>query len=113
MLDALKLWTGYLAAGVEAVAALMIGIAAIEATVRALPLFIRWGPELQQQIEPIRQRLGRWLTLALEFEVAADILRTAVTPSWNDIGQLAAIVALRTLLNFTLRKEVAEPDVHA
>jgi uncharacterized membrane protein len=106
MVDALKALTSYLAGGIEAVAALMIGIAAIEATLRACPLFIRWPASLQQEVEPIRLRLGRWLTLGLEFEVAADILRTAVAPSWNDIGQLAAIVALRTVLNFILQREV-------
>lgn len=110
MLDALKALTNYLAGGIEAVAAVMIGLAAIEATLRACPLFIRWSTTLQQEVEPIRLRLGRWLTLALEFEVAADILRTAIAPSWNDIGQLAAIVALRTALNYTLKKEVESAE---
>jgi uncharacterized membrane protein len=109
--EALKALTGYIAGGIEAVAALIIGIASIEATLRACPLFIRWSPSIQQEVEPIRLRLGRWLTLALEFEVAADILRTAVAPSWNDIGQLAAIVALRTILNYFLRKEVATAEL--
>jgi uncharacterized membrane protein len=54
----------------------------------------------------IRLELGRWLGLALEFEIAADILRTAVAPAWNEIGQLAAIIVLRTALNFFLRKEI-------
>ena len=54
----------------------------------------------------IRLGLGRWLALGLEFELAADILRTAVAPTWNEIGQLAAIVVLRTLLNFFLQKEI-------
>jgi uncharacterized membrane protein len=81
MFDALKALTSYLAGGVEAVAALMIGFAAIEARLRTCPLFIRWSVSLQQEVETIRLRLGRWLTLALEFEVAADILRTAVAPS--------------------------------
>jgi len=111
MLHTLKALTNYLAGGVEAVAAMMIGLAALEATVRALPLFVRWGPSLQQQVEPIRLRLGRWLILSLEFEVAADILRTAVAPSWNDIGQLAAIVALRTILNFILKREVVSAEL--
>lgn len=56
--------------------------------------------------EPVRLELGRWLGLALEFEIAADILRTAVAPTWNEIGQLAAIIVLRTALNFFLQKEV-------
>jgi uncharacterized membrane protein len=44
--------------------------------------------------------------LALEFDLAADILRTAVAPTWNDIGQLAAIVVLRTALSFFLRLKI-------
>ena len=51
-------------------------------------------------------RLGRWLALALEFLLAADILRTAVAPSWSEIGQLAAIATIRTALNFFLQLEI-------
>lgn len=43
-----------------------------------------------------------WLVLSLEFLLAADILRTAISPTWNDIGQLAAIAAIRTFLNYSL-----------
>jgi hypothetical protein len=56
--------------------------------------------------EEIRLTLGRWLALALEFELAADILRTAIAPTWNEIGQLAAIVVLRTALNYFLQREI-------
>ncbi len=56
--------------------------------------------------EDVRLRLGRWLALALEFELAADILRTAVAPTWNEIGQLAAIIVLRTALNYFLQREI-------
>ena len=41
-----------------------------------------------------------------EFELAADILRTAITPTWTDIEQLAAIAALRTALNYFLTKDI-------
>jgi hypothetical protein len=51
-MEALKAWTNYLAGGVEAVAALMIGLAALEATLRACPLFVRWSLSLQQEVEP-------------------------------------------------------------
>jgi len=43
-----------------------------------------------------------WLVLALEFLLAADIMRTAISPTWNEIGQLAAIAAIRTFLNYSL-----------
>ncbi|MGM1060239.1 DUF1622 domain-containing protein [Saccharothrix sp. Mg75] len=57
---------------------------------------------------PIRLSLGRFLVLGLEFQLAGDILRTAVSPSFEDIGQLAAIAAIRTVLNYFLNKEIAE-----
>jgi uncharacterized membrane protein len=40
--------------------------------------------------------------------LAADILNTAVTPSWNDIEKLAAIAALRTALNYFLEREIQQ-----
>lgn len=55
---------------------------------------------------PIRLSLGRFLTLGLEFQLAADILRTAVAPSFGQIGQLAAIAAIRTALNYFLGLEI-------
>jgi uncharacterized membrane protein len=105
-----KLWTGYLATGVEAAAGLIIAFAAIQAAIRAFPLFFTRGDNAQGLQEPktetIRLRLGRWLALALEFELGADILRTAIAPTWAQIGQLAAIATIRTLLNYFLQKEI-------
>ncbi len=56
----------------------------------------------------IRLDLGLSLALALEFLLAADIVATAVTPSWEAIGLLAAIAGIRTFLNHFLRQEVKE-----
>ncbi len=108
--------TVWLASGVEAAAAIIIGLAAIEATIRSLLLFvprphrIRSGGPQQDAKEAVRLRLGRWLAVALEFELAADILRTAVAPTWNEIGQLAAIVVLRTVLNYFLQQEIDKAE---
>ena len=106
-MDLLKNATLLLAAAVEAAAALVIGLAAIEATLRALLLFlpgqVRAGADPR---EAVRLRLGRWLAVALELELGADILRTAVAPTWTEIGQLGAIVVLRTALNFFLQREI-------
>jgi uncharacterized membrane protein len=55
-----------------------------------------------------RFALARYLALALEFQLAADILETAVSPSWQDIGQLAAIATIRTALNYFLTRELAD-----
>ena len=113
MFEALKELTTHLAGAIEVAAAIIIGVAAVEATIRAFPLFIPRTAGLQHEVELIRLRLGRWLTLGIEFELAADILRTAVAPTWNDIGQLAAIVVLRTVLNYFLQREVAKVELRS
>jgi uncharacterized membrane protein len=59
----------------------------------------------------LRLDLGRFLTLGLEFQIGADLLRTAVAPSFLEIGQLAAIVAIRTALNFFLTREIRDERV--
>ena len=56
----------------------------------------------------VRLELGRYLALALEFELGADILSTAVSPSWDQIGKLGAIAVIRTALNFFLTRELRE-----
>ena len=53
-----------------------------------------------------RNHLGHTLSLSLEFLIGADILRTAISPTWEDIGQLGAIVGIRTVLNFFLTREL-------
>ncbi|MCI0457222.1 MAG: DUF1622 domain-containing protein [Gemmataceae bacterium] len=95
----------YLADAIQLFAAALIGLAALQATLRSLTIFFRRGFS-ESATEDVRLRLGRWLVLALEFQVAADILRTAVAPTWTEIGQLAAIIILRTVLNYFLQKEI-------
>jgi uncharacterized membrane protein len=56
----------------------------------------------------LRLELGRYLILALELLLAADIVATAVSPTWDAIGWLAAISLMRTFLNYFLEREVRE-----
>lgn len=58
--------------------------------------------------EKVRLTLGRYLALALEFQLGADILGTAVSPSFQEIGKLAAVAAIRTALNYFLSRELTE-----
>ena len=53
---------------------------------------------------------GVWLLLGLEFALAADIVRTAIAPTWTDIGQLAAIGLIRTFLNYFLEKDLDKAE---
>lgn len=106
----LKLIVGYLAAGAEIAAALVIGLAVI----RGITLYLRQVFSRSKQhldsTEVVRLQLGRALALGLEFTVASDILRTAVAPTRQDISNLGAIVLLRTLLNFFLEREIRQVE---
>ena len=109
--DLIKDLTLQLSTLTEGVAALIIAIAVIEGVFRTLLVLLQsFSPSdassSHEEKEGVRLRLGRWLALALEFLLAADILRTAVAPSWSEIGQLAAIATIRTALNVFLQLEI-------
>lgn len=98
--------SGVLVTVVEAVGACVIFAGAIWAAVRFVVLAVRH--RTAAVFTPVRLSLGRFLTLGLEFQLAADVLRTAVAPSFNQIGQLAAIATIRTALNYFLRREIEQ-----
>jgi uncharacterized membrane protein len=105
MEELFKGFARYVALGIEAAAALLIVMGAIEALVRVLtPAFARQtSPGARREVWV---RFAAWLLLGLEFELAADIIRTAISPTWTDIGQLGAIAAIRTVLNYFLEKDI-------
>lgn len=63
---------------------------------------------LAPAVRTIWLHYAAWILLALEFALAADLIRTVVAPSWRDIGQLAAIAAIRTALAYFLGKDIYE-----
>src|SRR5918911_1285773 len=65
-------------------------------------------PPQLESYNKIRLTLARYLALALEFQLGADILSTAVAPSWDQIGKLGAIAVIRTALNYFLTREMRE-----
>lgn len=89
---------------VEAAGAVIIFVGAMIAIVRFAVALLRRNAD---QFSAVRLTLGRFLALGLEFQLAADILRTAISPSYDQIGKLAAIAAIRTALNFFLAREIA------
>lgn len=92
---------------VEAIGALVV----VSGALLAIGLFVGSALRLRSaSYEEVRLTLGRHLALGLEFQLGADILSTAVSPTWNDLGKLGAIAALRTALNFFLQRELAEED---
>ena len=106
-----KVFTLSLGSIVEGIAAIIVSLAII----RALVVYVRnlVSSEYAMDKTAIRLTLGKSLAVVLEFLLAADILRTAVAPTWNDIGKLAAIAALRTLLNYFLERELNRSELRA
>jgi uncharacterized membrane protein len=100
-----KALAGHVALGVEAAAALLITIGAIEALFNTARRLARTIDGIIHKRE-IWVRFATWLLLALEFELAADVIRSAISPSWTDIGQLATIAGIRTFLNYFLEKDI-------
>jgi uncharacterized membrane protein len=91
---------------VEAAGALIIFVGAMVAFVRFVIAGLR--DRRTTKFVPIRLGMGRFLTLGLEFQLASDILRTAIAPTLQEIAELAAIAAIRTALNFFLGREIKE-----
>jgi uncharacterized membrane protein len=99
-----------LALSVEAGAALLVAIGALQAFFRVGCLLV-----LRHRSEPSEKRaiwlgFAAWLLLGLEFELAADIIRSAISPSWSQLGQLALVAAIRTFLSYFLSRDIAESD---
>jgi uncharacterized membrane protein len=106
----LKLLVGYMAAGAEIAAALVIGVAILRGLSTYLHQLLVPSKQHLDSTESIRLQLGRVLALGLEFTVASDILRTAVAPTRQDILNLGSIVLLRTLLNYFLEQEIRQGE---
>ncbi len=97
---------GVLVTVVEACGAAVILAGAVWAFARFVWVGVRGGGS--RAFVPVRLTLGRFLALGLEFQLASDVLRTAVAPSFRELGQLAAVAAIRTALNYFLSREIEE-----
>lgn len=95
------------ALAVEAAAVVLIAYGAAEALAATIGHLLR-GRSIAGWRKQLFVRFGVWLLLGLQFALAADIVRSVIAPSWQDIGQLAAIAAIRTFLNYFLERDLDE-----
>jgi uncharacterized membrane protein len=104
MEEALHLAANYLALVLEALALLVIAIGAVEAAIgifRAMARHTAYAAKRAVWLE-----FARWLIAGLTFQLAADIVHTTVAPSWDEIGRVAAIAAIRTFLTYFLDRDI-------
>ncbi len=104
--DVLREYVDLLVRLVEAASALIIFVGAVLAFFG----FVRaaLSRRRDRDFTDVRLGFGRYLVLGLEFQLASDVLTTAIAPTFEQIGKLAAIAAIRTVLNYFLGKEIAE-----
>jgi uncharacterized membrane protein len=84
------------------------GAALLWGVVASLAWIVRTPRSAAHTSAGARLQLARYLALALEFQLAADVVETSVSPNWTKIGRLAAIAAIRTALNYFLAHDMAE-----
>lgn len=96
---------GWLKLFLEATGAALVFIGGVTAVVMLLRAMLAAG---RVHFTPVRLNFAKYLSLALEFQLAADILGTSIAPSWPQIGKLGAIAVIRTGLNYFLTHEMRE-----
>ncbi|MGJ3245350.1 MAG: DUF1622 domain-containing protein [Elainellaceae cyanobacterium] len=73
--------------------------------IRALVIFLKdllWKEQSPEAFQKSRLAMGYSFSLGLSFLVGASILKTMFSSKWDDIARLAAIIAVRTILNYLL-----------
>lgn len=94
---------GWLRLIVETTGAVIVGVGFLFAAYRFVRESLR---ERAADFTSVRLLLARYLALALEFQLGADILSTAIAPTWDQIGKLGLIAIIRTGLNYFLSIEM-------
>jgi uncharacterized membrane protein len=104
----MRAWLDFLSAQaiivIDAIALLVILVGTVEVSIYVLRAAIRPLPD-----EVAREswlRYARWLVAALTFQLAADIIETSISTSWQTIGRVAAVAVIRTFLNYFLENDV-------
>lgn len=104
---------GHIATGIAVIGAAIIIWGVIKGlVVLLLAEFYRFrksGSKAEETEERVRLGIGFNLILGLEFLIAADIIRTIVEPTLEELAILGAIVAIRIALAYFLGREIGLP----
>jgi uncharacterized membrane protein len=102
----LVLATSVAVAVIDWLALILIVVGAVEAFFQGL--WTMFSSSDGHHEREVWLRLGRWLVAGLTFQLAADVLETAITTSWDEVARLGAIAAIRTFLNYFLERDLGE-----
>ena len=114
MHELLEAWVAWIVPAIQAVGVVIVLWGVIEALLalarRALQRLT--GTHPRTGLGAIRISIGRKMVLSLEFFIASDIIQTVVIPTWESLGMLAGIVAIRTVIAYFIEYEMRQgsPD---
>jgi uncharacterized membrane protein len=91
---------------IDSIALVVILYGTAEVVINMLRYAVVGSSELD--VRDIWLRYGRWLVAALTFQLAADIIETSITTSWDAVGRIAAVAVIRTFLNYFLERDLSE-----
>jgi uncharacterized membrane protein len=97
---------------IEGAAVLIVTFGSIDAFIRLMWVVATPGVTHGER-KAIWRRFGMWLLLGLEFELAADIIGSVLSPTWQEVGKLGAIAVIRTFLNYFLEKDLEGAEAAA
>ena len=106
LMDWMKVLNGIIVLICQFLAMIVLSIGIIKALKIYLTDVLTAGRSADS-VKASRLELGHSFSLALGFLIGASILKTTLAPTWTDIGQLAAIIAIRTILNYFLLRDIA------
>ena len=107
MEDWLQIATRHVVTLIDLMALVLVAIGTLEAFVNGLAAMLTRSAT-SHRARAVWLRYVRWLVGGLTFQLAADILETAIAPTWQDLARLAAIAAIRTFLNYFLERDLED-----
>lgn len=100
-------FAGLVATAIELTMVLLLIVGALQALFAILRLLVTRA-HLAPAVREAWLHYAAWILLALEFALAADLIRTVVAPTWDEVGKLATIAAIRTALGWFLGRDIAD-----
>ncbi len=97
--------SAYLSLALQTVAIVIVALGSIRALVGVARMAIVSRPSHAEQ-RAAWLDYARWLVVALTFQLAADIVNTSFSASWDEVGRLAVIAVVRTFLSYFLDREM-------
>lgn len=97
----------YVALAIETIAIAVIAIGALQAVIGVARVGMHSGDATKEQRD-VWMKFARWLVAGLTFQLAADVVNTSFSPTWDEIGHLAAVAVIRTFLSYFLDREMIE-----